>query len=157
MNAFNSPLELGMRMAFLLLSLYPRRADLQRLIYMDYASIYSADLGGPPSLHTPIPLRGTEYTSRRAIIEEGLYLMAMKSVVDVFAESDGIRYAAGEQAAALTGLMGGSYVNALRNRCDWVAREFGDISDAALARRFSEDGLRWGTELISSGLDRVST
>ena len=137
-----------MRMAFLLLALYPRRADLQRLTLLDYAVIYSADLGGPTSLHTPLPLRGTEYVSRRAIIEEGLYVMTMKSVVDVTADSDGVYYLAGEEAAALVGFLSGDYVVALKDRCDWVAREFGNIGDEELARIFQEQSLQWGAELL---------
>jgi len=31
-NLFNSPFEIGVRMVFLLLSLYPRKADLQKLV-----------------------------------------------------------------------------------------------------------------------------
>ena len=82
-EVFNTPFELGVRMVYLLMALYPRKVDLQRLVYFDYAAIYSADLNGPESLHTPVPLRGGEYTSRREVIEEGLYLMAQRSFVDV--------------------------------------------------------------------------
>ncbi len=71
-KVFNTPFELGVRMVYLLMALYPRKLDLQRLVYFDYAAIYSADLNGPESLHTPVPLRGGEYTSRREVIEEGL-------------------------------------------------------------------------------------
>ena len=89
-EVFNTPFELGVRMVYLLMALYPRKVDLQRLVYFDYAAIYSADLDGPASLHTPVPLRGGEYTSRREVIEEGLYLMAQRSFVDVEASLSGI-------------------------------------------------------------------
>ena len=39
---------------YLLMSMYPRKADLQKLVYLDYATIYSADFQGPSSLHTPV-------------------------------------------------------------------------------------------------------
>lgn len=64
-EVFNTPFELGLRMVFLLNALHPRKADLQTLMYLDYAVIYTGDLNGPPSLHTPVPLRGAEYISRR--------------------------------------------------------------------------------------------
>jgi hypothetical protein len=149
MSVFNSPLELGTRMAFLLLALYPRRADLQRLVFLDYAVIYSADLGGPPSLHTPIPLRGAEYASRRQVIEDGLYLMAMKSVVEVIADGNGVHYCASERAAGFSGFFHGKYIAALMDRCEWVARKFGDASDAELARLFFNEGHQWGSELLA--------
>lgn len=56
--AFNSPYELGVRMVYLLNSLHPAGADLQKLVLLDYAIVYSNDLGGPPSLHTPVPYSG---------------------------------------------------------------------------------------------------
>lgn len=95
-EVFNTPFELGVRMVYLLMALYPRKSDLQSLVYFDYAAIYSADLGGPESLHTPVPMRGGEYVCRRSIIEEGLYLMATHSLVDVEAGSEGIHYRLGE-------------------------------------------------------------
>ena len=68
--AFNSPFELGVRMVYLLNSLQPAGADLQMLVLLDYAIVYSDDLGGPPSLHTPVPYRGSEYMSRRDLIAQ---------------------------------------------------------------------------------------
>jgi hypothetical protein len=149
MSVFNSPVELGVRTAFLLLALFPKRADLQRLVFLDYAVIYSGDLNGPTSLHTPVPLRGTEFASRRGIIEDGLYLMATKGIVDVTADASGLLYSAGEQAAAVLGLLHGEYVRDLILRCEWVAATFGDLTDGDLAKIFQQEGLLWGTELLA--------
>ncbi|MFY1959003.1 ABC-three component system middle component 2 [Achromobacter xylosoxidans] len=59
-------------MVYLLQALAPYGADLQKLVLLDYAIVYSEDLDGPSSLHTPIPYRGTELMSRRELIEQGL-------------------------------------------------------------------------------------
>lgn len=149
-NTFNTPFELGVRMVYLLMALYPRGADLQRLIYFDYASIYSADLGGPESLHTPVPLRGGEYASRREIIEEGLYLMASHSLVDVVADSSGINYFLGDNGPALIGLIGGEYASALSSRCKWVAETLGGKDYKALEIIFGSSGLLWGAEFVTA-------
>lgn len=137
-------------MVFILLALYPRKADLQRLVYLDYAAIYSEDLGGPPSLHTPVPLRGAEYLSRRELIEAGLYLMASKGLVDVGANDQGIWYCAGENAASLISLIGGSYGKELQERCKWVAQEMAELGDDGLKDAFGHRSLYWGAQLISS-------
>ena len=42
--AFNSPFELGVRMVYLLNSLQPIGADLQKLVLLDYAIVYSDDI-----------------------------------------------------------------------------------------------------------------
>jgi len=149
-EAFNTPFELGVRMVYLLMALYPRKADLQRLIYFDYAAIYSSDLGGPESLHTLVPLRGGEYASRRAVIEEGLYLMACRSLVNVEAGSSGISFSLGENGPALVGLIGGKYPRALYKRCQWVAKTLGDKDDKALENMFGIRGVLWGAEFVAT-------
>lgn len=45
-DIFNTSLELGVRMVYLLGALYPRGADIHKLAYLDYAVIYSSDFGG---------------------------------------------------------------------------------------------------------------
>ncbi|MFM0069291.1 ABC-three component system middle component 2 [Paraburkholderia aspalathi] len=43
-RVFNSPFELGFRMVYLLSALRPAGADLQKLILLDYAVVYSSVL-----------------------------------------------------------------------------------------------------------------
>jgi len=147
---FNSPFELGIRMIYILMSVYPRALDLQQLLFLDYAAIYSGDLGGPESLHTPVPLRGAEYTTRRAVIEQGLYIMSMRRFIDVKFGDSGIEYQAGENASAMLGIIGGSYSLKLKERCDWVATKLGDLSAVELQKLFTREGHRWGAEFVSS-------
>lgn len=148
-NLFNSPFEIGIRMVFLLLSLYPRKADLQKLVYLEYATVYSEDLGGPTSLHTPVPMRGGEYICKRDVIEHGLYLMSVRSFIDVTYDSSGIYYSVGENGPALVGLIGGSYASQLLLSCEWVTRHFGDLSVNELSSLFDKKSLTWGAEFSS--------
>src|SRR5688500_11725833 len=93
-GVFNTPFELGLRMVYLLCALRPLTADLQKLVLLDYAIVYSSDIGGPPSLHTPVPYRGGELLSRRDLIEQGLYLMSTRGLVDATVDESGIEYRA---------------------------------------------------------------
>ena len=88
--------------------------------------------------------------SRREVIEEGLYLMAQRSFVDVEASSSGISYQLGENGPALVGLIGGEYSRDLYNRCQWVASVLGDEDDKALERLFGVRGFLWGAEFVSA-------
>jgi len=155
-NIFNTPFELGIRMVYLLKALYPRKVDLQTLVYLDYASIYSADLGGPSSLHTPVPLRGGEYASRREVIETGLYLMATRGFIEVSASINGIYYSLGEHGVTLIGLIGGNYSRALSERCEWVAKYLGNEETVQLAKIFNTHGTTWGAEFIGSEVEENS-
>lgn len=131
------------------MSVYPRTLDLQQLLFLDYAAIYSGDLGGPESLHTPVPLRGAEYTTRRSIIEQGLYMMSIRRFIDVKFGDSGIEYQAGENASAILGIIGGNYSNKLKERCLWVADQLGYKSAVELQKIFAHEGHRWGVEFVS--------
>lgn len=145
---FNSPFELGIRMLYILMSAYPTTFDLQQLVFLDYATIYSGDLDGPESLHTPVPLRGSEYTTRREIIEQGLYLMSTRGFVSVLIGDNGVEYQAGENASAMMGIIGGSYAKKLIKRCAWVSEIFGHKNAIELQNQFTQQGLRWGAEFV---------
>jgi hypothetical protein len=147
---FNSAFELGLRMATLLLALRPNYADLQKLVLLDYVMVYSADLNGPPSLHPPIPHRGNELFSRRGRIQQGLYLMSSKGIVDVDFLDEGIVYKAGSECRFLVTALSSSYFRQLEERAHWVAQTFGNSSNEELTTRLQYEGARWGAEMESS-------
>lgn len=144
--AFNSPFELGVRMVYLLNSLQPAGADLQKLVLLDYAVVYSDDLGGPPSLHTPVPYRGSEYLSRRDLIAQGLYLMSTRGLVAVSMDECGITYFTGDSARSMVGALTSPYLRELENRCRWAAATFAALSSRDLTDRFAQEGRLWGAE-----------
>ena len=147
-SIFNSPFELGVRMVFLLLEIYPKKLDLHTLSYLDYALIYSGDLDGPDSLHTPVPLRGGEYLSRQQIIEQGLHLMSHRGFVGICYSKNGITYYAGDNASSLIGLMGGAYSRELRKRGKWVSKYLSNHTAKDLDDIFNKNGLTWGAHLL---------
>jgi hypothetical protein len=147
---FNSAFELGLRMAMLLLALRPRSADLQKLVLLDYAMVYSADLGGPPSLHTPVPQRGNELFSRRGRIQQGLYLMSSKGVVDVAFVDEGIEYTAGATCRSLITALTCDYFREMEVKAAWVAENFGATTTDELTNWLELEGRRWGAEMESN-------
>lgn len=134
-------------MVYLLQALSPRGADLQKLVLLDYAIVYSADLNGPSSLHTPIPFRGAELLSRRELIERGLHLMSTRGLVTASWGADGITYFAGEAARTMTTALTSQYMRQLEHRCQWVARMFGGADSSELTSQFAASGHLWGAEI----------
>jgi len=143
---FNSPFELGVRMVYMLNSLQPAGADLQKLVLLDYAIVYSDDLGGPPSLHTPVPYRGSEYLSRRDLIAQGLYLMSTRGLVAVTMDATGITYFAGDSARTMVGALTSPYLRELEGRCRWAAATFAALNSRDMTERFAQQGHLWGAE-----------
>jgi hypothetical protein len=126
---FNSPLETGIRALGILVALYPKAFDLQRMVAFDYLVVHTADVGGPTSLHPELPLRSTELLVRRELVERGLHLMMSRKLVDRTAEEAGIVYRAGEMADVFLSTLTSDYMKLLQLRAQWVAEAFGDLND----------------------------
>ena len=127
-SPFNSALETGVRTLAVLIACNPKAHDLGRLIQYDYLVVHSADADGPPSLHPPLPLRSGELLVRRGLIESGLRLMMSRSLVRRDIHSQGFLYGAEDPAASFLDNIKSPYIVKLRERADWVAETFDDLS-----------------------------
>lgn len=145
-NIFNTSLELGVRMVYLLGALYPRGADIHKLVYLDYAVIYSSDFGGPSSLHTLVPFRGGEFTNKKDALENGIVLMLNRSLIDVVINDDGVTYYIGDNGPSIISVMNNEYSKKLIERCDWVAKKFGNYSEDELRDIFFNESIVIGTD-----------
>ncbi|EPE4155155.1 hypothetical protein LL067_15705 [Yersinia pseudotuberculosis] len=144
---FNSPLECGLRMLFILAAKSKQGADLQRLVSYDYLLVHSGDVdGGPPSLHPDVPFRGNELLVKRDLIEAGLNQMFARELLKKSFTNYGIIYASSELTAAFINLLSSDYSNAIRGRSLWVINEFGHFNDTELNNYMSVNVGRWGTE-----------
>ena len=126
-SPFNSALETGVRTLAILIACYPKAHDLGRLVQYDYLTVHSADAGGPPSLHPPLPLRSGELLVRRGLIESGLRLMMSRSLVRRELHAQGFLYGAEDSAASFLDNIKSSYLVQLRNRAEWVAATFDQL------------------------------
>ena len=143
---FNSPLETGLRSLAILEAAFPNCYDLQRLVEMDYLVVHSSDVGGPASLHAPLPLRAGELLVRRQLIERGLLLMMSKGLIERRTASDGIEYVAGDTASPYLASLTAPYTLQLRERARWLVDNLASFTTEeirGLIRRFFE---HWTSE-----------
>lgn len=147
-QVFNSPIEIGMRMVYLLLELYPKDFDVFYLTYLDYALVYSADLGGPDSLHTPVSQRGGAFLSNSDSVDQALKSMCKLGFVEMKLSEQGITYLAGDNARAVTNSMGTLYTELLKEKCTWVGEFISDKSYKDIQGIFKESGMQWGYDPI---------
>ena len=145
-SPFNSPLETGVRSLTILVAAFPEAFDLQRLVEMDYLVVHSGDADGPESLHAPLPLRAGELLVRRGLIEKGLILMMSRGLVKRMPSDDGFRYVAEETAAPFISSLTTDYSCRLRERADWAARRFQDISTGEIRHITHRLFERWSSE-----------
>lgn len=144
---FNTPLECGFRMLFLLHAAGPKTLDLQRLISNDYLLVHSGDaVGGPTSLHPPVPFRGSEWLVKRDLISVGLNYMFARGLLRKSPTAAGIVYQSSELTAAFIGLLKARYARLLMERAFWVEDRFGSMSDEQLTKYMTDNVARWGAE-----------
>lgn len=154
-NVFNSPLEIGLRVLFLLSELYPNGCDLQRLVYYDYILVHSSDVpNGPKSIHPSIPHRSTEILVKRELLRKGLTLMHSKQLVDSSFDSFGITYKATELTKPFLEYNKTEYANDLRNISSWLVDKFKDYSDEKLSLFIKNNLDVWGGEFSKESLLR---
>ncbi|WP_373622197.1 ABC-three component system middle component 2 [Methylobacterium sp. OAE515] len=144
---FNSPLECGLRLLFVLAAAGEHACDLQRLVSYDYLMVHSGDVpGGPKSLHPAVPFRGSELLVKRDVLQVGLNQMFSRELLEKKFDTQGITYRANDLTGAFVGLMKTVYANALRDRAAWVIKRFHVLDDGALKQYMSENIGRWGAE-----------
>lgn len=140
-SPFNSALETGTRSLVILAASVPNALDLNRLVQFDYLTVHSADAGGPPSLHPPIPLRSGELLVRRGLIERGLNLMISRRLVQRLATESGFLFEAEDDSGAFLSSLTAPYLRSLQDRAEWVVAQFGALDpaqlDAVVRRLFS--------------------
>ena len=136
---FNGPLEAGIRAVAILGAAYLRSYDLQRLIGFDYLLVHTGDVGGPESLHPPVPLQSAELLVRRKLVEQALLLMVTRELIERDMSAEGIRYRAGENAAPFLSALESDYMKGLKYRAAWLVNALGDRTEQefrAVMRRF---------------------
>lgn len=157
-TVFNNPVESALRSLVLLVEAYPATLDLQKLVYLDYLLVHSADADGPESLHPPTPQRDGEMAVRRDLIEQGLHLLLVRGLAERRATITGFEYAALDAAGSLIASLETEYSRLLLARAAWVADTFAQRDTKSLDAFFNEHIGRWGEEftLTSPGGEDMS-
>ena len=157
-TVFNNPVESALRSLVLLVEAYPAMLDLQKLVYLDYLLVHSADADGPESLHPPTPQREGEVSVRRDLIEQGLHLLLVRGLIQRRATSTGFEYAALENAGSMIASLETEYSKQLRMRSIWVTTNFASRDLDSLNSFFKERIGRWGEEfaLTSPGWEDLT-
>lgn len=146
LSPFNSALETGLRSLTVLSAIYPASSDLQRLMTYDYLLVHSADADGPESLHPGTPQRNGELLVRHSLVQNGLFLLLSRNLIERSAGETGIEYQAADLAQSFLDNLGSEYMRGLRERADWIAATFGEMTDAELGEFVNQRFAKWTTE-----------
>ncbi|ABC28821.1 putative threonine efflux protein [Hahella chejuensis KCTC 2396] len=149
-TVFNSALETGVRSLVILTANFPDALDLQRLVDFDYLVVHSGDVGGPESLHPPLPMREGELLVRRRIIESGLSLMMSRGLITRIAHAEGIVYQASDYAKPFVDSLATPYMLLLIEKANWVATTFSNMDTSELHKLINGFFDKWTTQFHPS-------
>lgn len=142
----NGPLEVGIRVLMVLVEAFPKHLDLNRLVLLDHGLLHSADLGGPESLHPPVPIRAGELGIKRELVQGGVEVLVRSGLAQMETGLDGIRFWASENAQGFAGLLETDYAHALSSRASWVVSNYSDLSDEDLREAMRRVSGHWSEE-----------
>lgn len=154
-SVFNSPLEVGLRVLYILNELYPKGCDLQRLVYYDYILVHSSDVpNGPQSIHPSIPHRTSEILIKRELVKRGLTLMNSKQLIKSIFDETGILYSATELTKPFLEYNNSDYASNLKSVSKWLVDKFETFSDEKLSQFIKNNIDVWGGEFTKESLLR---
>jgi hypothetical protein len=145
---YNSPLELGIR-SLLILDCLNKQTEIETLMFLDYLSLNTKDIGGPDSLHAPIPHRGVQVYARKEILSKGIIILISKQLIDIVPTNKGICYQINKTGNKFLEFFTSEYFEELKSRVKWVVEKFNTFSNAELNEFVNSRLDKWGGEFVS--------
>jgi hypothetical protein len=149
-SPLNSPVEVGVRILIVLAEAFPAQLGINELVLLDHALLHSGDLGGPPSIHPPLPGRVGELGFKRTLIEYGIQLMLRAELIESSASPSGLQFVASDAAASFVGGLTSLYARTLIARTQWVVEHFDDLTEQSLRTRMRAVFESWAEEFVLS-------
>lgn len=126
-DLYNSPVEIGARIVLLLAGL-AQKLDLDELVFLDYASIYSGDFQGEPSMHPVLLNRLAELVCRREIFPSAIKLFISKGLITSQVDEHGVRYTITKEGTAFAAKLTTEYHADFRRRISWIEKNIDNLT-----------------------------
>jgi len=146
---YNSSFEIAIRILLILKNLPLGQCSVHRLMILDHLALNTFDIGGPASLHAPVPFRGIQVFSRKELIQKSIELLISKDLLSVEPTGNGIEYKITIFGDKYLTFFESKYFNLLSERVSWVNQNFADMNDQELSRFLEKNLSKWGEEFIS--------
>ncbi|MCB7480282.1 ABC-three component system middle component 2 [Christiangramia sediminis] len=150
-KVYNSNIEIAIRILVILLNLPLKRSSTYKLMVLDHISLNTYDVGGPASLHAPIPNRGVQIYSRKEILNESIKLLISKDLISINPSKNGLLYEITENGINYLKYFESKYFNKLKDKVEWTSEKFGNLSDGDLKTYVNQNLSKWGEEFMTDG------
>jgi len=130
---FNSNVELATRAALILSSMEGKMFDIDELVLLDYALLYSSEFNGPENLHPPVPNHLAEIAQRRELLPESLLFFLKKGLIDVHYCENGKYFRANENTSNFVSCLSSGYFIKIWERLSWLSEHSDKIKNRQLS------------------------
>ncbi|CAA0151960.1 ABC-three component system middle component 2 [Tenacibaculum maritimum] len=138
-SPFNNEVESGLRVLFILNEIFPEPLSIEKIIYLDYFTVHSADIDkAQRSIHPPVPYRFGEFYVRRNITQNGINLFLNKNLINIHYSKEGIEYKASEYSSPFIDSLDESYSLKIKDKVSWVIKSFSKHSVKELKKMTQE-------------------
>ncbi|MGU3191983.1 ABC-three component system middle component 2 [Vibrio cholerae] len=124
---FNSDVELATRVALILSSMEGEKFDIDELVLLDYALLYSSEFNGPSNLHPAVPNHLAEIAQRRELLPNSLLFFIKKGLIDVRYDENGKSFCANENTNSFVSCLNSSYFIKIWERLSWLSENYDRI------------------------------
>ncbi len=122
-SLYNTKVELGLRCLFILKVLYPNFCSMDRLLYLDYLSLYIEDFKENAfNLHPKYPFQSIEVFDKIQVLKKSLLELAIKGLIDVEA-NEGLCYKGNGNTLWLVDSIQNTYSEHLTKNIQLVVQE----------------------------------
>lgn len=150
-KVYNSTFEIAIRILVILANLPLKRSSIYKLMVLDHISLNTYDVGGPASLHAPIPNRGVQIYSRKEILNESIKLLMSKDLISLVPSKNGLLYEITNNGINYLSYFESKYFNQLKNKVEWTTEKFGNFTDEDLKMYVNQNLSKWGEEFMTDG------
>lgn len=146
-NVFNNEVEMGLRLVLILNTAFPNQLDIDSLIYYDFFTLHTSDIGGSESMHPPVPNRFGELSVKRNIVEKSLKFLILKGLVECKFTDKGIKYVASDLTTPFIDSLNEKYSMNYIASFNWVYSKFRDYTFKELHSYVIQNQINWGSEI----------
>jgi hypothetical protein len=146
---YNTKSEIGLRCLFILKVLYPKFCSVDRLLYIDYLSLYIEDLlEDAINLHPKYPLRSIEAFERRQLLKQSIVELAFKGLISV--ENDnGLYYVGNSSTLWFVDSIKNDYSKHLLKNIELVTEKFKSKSDEEIKKIIVANAIKQENEFAN--------
>ena len=130
---FNSNVELATRAALILSSMQGKMFDIDELVLLDYALLYSSEFNGPENLHPPVPNHLAEIVQRRELLPDSLLFFLKKGLIDVHYGENGKYFSANENTCSFVSCLSSEYFIKIWKRLSWLSEHSEKIKNKKIS------------------------